>query len=72
MFYKVRRKVIKLFDDYSVIIPETTYASFHGKKLKILFPKEIFQRLSIALAQLEAGKEITKKLYNNIANSIKL
>ena len=60
--------------------------------LKILTPKQILQRLPIALAQVKAGntsenllneirqiiyslyqaKEITKKVYNNIMNSIKL
>ena len=59
-------------------------------KLKLLTPKQILQRLPIALAQVKAGnhsenllngirqivyslyqsKEITKKIYNNIINSI--
>ena len=63
-----------------------------GKGLKILTPKQMFQRLRIALAQVEASntseylvkeirqiiyslyraKEITKKIYNNIMNSIKV
>ena len=63
-----------------------------GKTLKILIPKQILQRLPIALAQVKAGntsenvlneirqiiyslyraKEITKEVYNNIMNSIKL
>ena len=61
-------------------------------RLKILSPKQMLQRLPIALAQVKAGntsenllneirqiiyslyrgKEITKKAYNNIMNSIKL
>ena len=64
----------------------------HGISVKILTPKEMLQRLPIALAQLKAGntseklsneirqiiysqywaKEITKKVYNNIMNSVKL
>ena len=63
-----------------------------GKGIKILTPKQMLQRLSIALAQVKAAntsenllneikqiiyslyeaKEITKKVYNNIMNSIKL
>ena len=59
--------------------------------IKILTPKQILQRLLIALAQVRVGKtsenllngirqiiyflyrakEITKKIYNNITNSIK-
>ena len=62
------------------------------KGIKKLTPKQILQRLPIALAQVKAGytsenlpnvfrqiiyylyreKEITKKVYNNIMNSIKL
>ena len=61
-----------------------------GKGLKILIPKQMLQRLSIALAQVKAdnnsqnllneirqvvyslyqSKEITKKVYNNIINSL--
>ena len=57
-----------------------------GKGLKILTPKQMLQRLPIALAQVKAGntsenlcqiiyslyrsKEITKKVYNNIMDSI--
>ena len=63
-----------------------------GKGLKVLTPKQILQRLPIALAQVKVGntsenlsnkirqiiyslyqaKEITKKVYNNIMNSIKV
>ena len=71
---------------------EAKYKVKHGKGLKILTPKHILQRLSIALAQVKAGntsenflneikkyiyslyetKEIAKKVYNNVMNSIKL
>ena len=64
----------------------------HGEGLKILTPKQMLQRLPIALAlvktsntsenllneirqiiySLYQGKEFTKKVYNNIINSIKL
>ena len=63
-----------------------------GKGIKILTPKQMLQRLPIALAQVKAGntsenllyeisqilyslyreKEVTKKVYNSIMNSIKL
>ena len=63
-----------------------------GKDWKILIPKQMFQRLPIALAQVKAvntnenlpneirrtmyslywEKEITKKVYNYIMNSIEL
>ena len=73
----------------SVTFPLKT---LQGKRLKVLSPKQTFQRLPIRLAQVKAGntsenllneifqiinslhqaKEITKKVYNNIMNSIKL
>ena len=63
-----------------------------GKGVKMLTPKQMLQRLPIALAQVKAGntsenllneirqtiysmyqsKEITKKAYNNMTNSIKV
>ena len=76
-----------MFDDYSRIVSEAKYKTKYGEGLKILTPKQMLQRLQIALAQVKAGllneirqiiyplyqtKEITKKVYNNIMNSIKL
>ena len=74
------------------MLSEAKYKAKYGSGLKILTPKQILQRLPIALAQVKAGntsenllneirkiiyslyraKEITKKVYNNIMNSIKL
>ena len=50
MFYKVREKVIKLFDYYTTIVSKAKYEAKHGKGLKILFPKQMFQGLPIDLA----------------------
>ena len=81
-----------MFDDYSIIVSEAKRKSKNGEGLKILTPKQMLQRLTIALAQVKAGntsenllneirqiiyslyraKEITKKVYNNIMNSIKV
>ena len=81
-----------MFDDYSRIASEAKYKSKYGEGLKILTPKQMLQRLPIALAQVKAGNtsenllkeirqiiyslyranEITKKVYNNIMNSIKV
>ena len=92
MLYKLRQAVIKLFNDYSSISSETKYKIKYGEGLKILTPKQMLQRLRIALAQVKAGntsenllneirqiiyslyraKEITKKVYSNIMNSIKV
>ena len=46
-----------------------------GKGIKILTPKQMLQRLPIALAQVKPGnasEQYTTKVYNNIMNSIKL
>ena len=44
-----------------------------GTGLKILTPKQILQKLPIALVySLYLSKEITKKVYNNIIKSIKV
>ena len=90
--YNGRQKVIKFYNDYTRMVSEAKSKSIHGEWLKILTPKQMLQRLSIALAQVKAGnisknllneirqiiyslsraKEITKKVYSNIMNSIKL
>ena len=79
-----------MFNNCSKIVSEVKYKTKYGEGLKILTPKQMLQRLSIALAQVEAGntsenllneirqmihslyraKEITKKVYDNIMNSI--
>ena len=71
-------------------IPENENPNKRG--IKVLTPRQMFQRLPIPLAQVKAGntsenllneirqiicyfyqeKEITKKVYNNIMNSVKL
>ena len=53
MFYKAREKVIKLFDDYTRIASKAKYEAKHGKRLKILTPKQVLQRLPIALAEVK-------------------
>ena len=45
-----------MFDDYSRIVSEAKYQTECGDGFKILTPKQMFQRLSIALAQVKAGK----------------
>ena len=58
MLYKARNEAIKFYDDYSLIMPEAkTKAKQNETKetgLKILTPKQMLQRLPIALAQVKA------------------
>ena len=54
--YDSREKVLKLHKDYAKIRSQATYKTKQGKRLKILTPKQMLQRLSIALAQVKSGK----------------
>ena len=55
MLYKLRQAVIKLFNDYSSISSETKHKIKYGEGLKILTPKQMIQRIPIALAQIKVG-----------------
>ena len=92
IFYNAKEKVVPLFDDHTTIVSKANHEAKNGKRLKILTPEQMLQRLSMVLAQVKAGnasenllneirkiiyslyraKQITKKVYNNIMNSIKL
>ena len=90
--YDQPKEVIKFYNGYISMIFNTGYHETHGKRHKILTPKKMLYRLSIALAQVKVGntsknllneirkiiyslhrvKQISKKSYNNIINSIKV
>ena len=55
MLYKVRKEIIKFFDDYSSMMSEAKKKATRGTGLKILTPKQMFQRLRVAVAQVKAG-----------------
>ena len=55
MLYKARNSVIEFFDDYSSMVSEAKRKATKGTGLKILTPKQMLQRLLIALAQVKAG-----------------
>ena len=69
MLNRFREAVIKLFNNYSPILSKAKYKSIHGKGLKKLTPKHIFQRLPIALAQVKAGNT-SENLLNEIRQII--
>ena len=86
-FYNSREEVINFFRDYIEILSDANYDAKQngtkGKGLKILTPKQMLQRLPIALAQVKAGnnsekivysfyqpKQITEKVYNNMIKPI--
>ena len=65
--YDSRQKIISLLNDNAKIRSEAIYKAKHDKKegkgLKILTPKQMLQRLPIALAQVKAGN-ISENLPN--------
>ena len=69
MLYKARNEAIKFYDDYSLMMSEAkTKAKQNetkGTGLRILTPKQMLQRLLIALAQLKAGNN-SENLLNEI------
>ena len=66
--YKARNKVIEFFDNYPSTVseakPKGTKAT-KGTGFKILTPKQMLQRLPIALAQVKAGNN-SESLLNEI------
>ena len=73
--YDSRQKIIDLFNSYSKIRSEAIYKlkpnKTEGKGLKILTPKQMLQRLPIALAQVKAGNN-SEYLLNEIRQIIYL
>ena len=63
MPYKARNSVIEFFDDYSSMISEAKLKATKG--IKILTPKQLLQRIPIALAQVKAGNN-SESLLNEI------
>ena len=74
MVYKARNEAIKFYDDYSLMMSEEKSKAKQnetkGKGLKILTPKQMLQRLPIALAQAKAGN--SQNLLNEIRQIIYL
>ena len=65
MIYKARNEAIKFYDDYSLIMSEAKIEATKGTGLKILTPKQMLQRLPIALAQVKTGNN-SENLLNEI------
>ena len=66
LLYKSWEAIIKLFNDYSLIISEVKYKSVN---LKMLISKQILEKLPIALAQVKAGNT-SKNVLNEIRQII--
>ena len=63
--YKARNEAIKSYDDYSLMMSEAKHKATKGTGLKTLTPKQMLQRLPMALAQVKAGNN-SEKLLNKI------
>ena len=64
--YKARSEAIKFYDDYSLMISEAKTKATKGTGLKILTPKQMLQRLLIALAQKKKAGNNSESLLNEI------
>ena len=65
MLYKARNSVIEFFNDYSSMVSEAKLKATKGAGLKSLTPKQLVQKLPIALAQVKAGNN-SENLLNEI------
>ena len=64
--YNSRQEVVKMFNDYVRNMSRNIYDSKQeGTELKILTPKQMLQRLPIALAQIKASNN-SQSLFNEI------
>ena len=68
-FYQSREEVFNFFKDYTKMMIDSKYKAKQdetkGTRLKILTPKQMLQRLLIALAQVKAGNN-SETLLNEI------
>ena len=69
MLYKATNEAMKLYDDYSSMMSEAKYKGTKGTGLKILTPKQMLQRLPIALAQVNGGNN-SEHLLNEISQTV--
>ena len=69
MLYKARNEAIKFYDNYSLMMSEAKSKVKQNETkrtgFKILTPKQMIQRLPIALAQVKAGNN-SENLLNEI------
>ena len=72
-FYNSREEVINFFRDYVEMLSDANYNAKQnetkGKGLKILTPKQMIQRLPIALAQVKSDNN-SENLLNEIRQTI--
>ena len=62
MLYKARSDAFKFYEDYSSMMSEVKYRATKGTRLEVLTPKQMLQRLPMALAQAKAGNSSESSL----------
>ena len=67
--YNARKLATDFFDEYTSRASETRSQAKKEAGLKILAPKQMFQRLPIALAQIKAGNN-SESLLNEIRHIV--
>ena len=65
LIYEWEEAVIKLFNDYSSIVPEAKHKAKYGRGFRMLTSKQMVRRLLIVLAQVKAGNT-SENLLNQI------
>ena len=60
-----------MFNDYAQNMSKNIYESKQGTGLKVLTPKQMLQRLSMALAQIKSGNN-SESLLNEIRQIVSL
>ena len=72
-YYKSREEIINSFRDYVEMLSDANHNSKHsetkGTGLKILTPKQMLQRLPVALAQVKTGND-SESLLNEIRHTV--
>ena len=69
MLYNARYKATRFYDDCSLMMSHVKYRATERAGLKILTPKEMLQRLPIALTQVKAGNN-SESLLNEIRKTV--
>ena len=69
MLYKARNEAINFFEDYSSIMSVAKTKATNRTGLKTLTPKQMYQRLQIAHAQVKPGNN-SENLLNEIREII--
>ena len=69
MLYNALNEAIKFYDNYSLMISEAKHKATKGTALEILTPKQMLQRLPIAVAKAKANNN-SKSLLNEITQIV--